>query len=70
MHDKDPKLIWGALSTDYNTVTPAQLSLARQDFLNFRVTEDETFLELKQRFNELLRRVVEQNGVVSAEDKL
>ena len=70
MHGKDPKLIWDALSADYNTVTPAQLSLARQDFLNFRVTKDETFLELKQRFNELLRNVGEQNGVVSAEDQL
>ena len=65
VHDKDPKLIWDALSTNYNTVTPAQLSLARQNFLNFRVTEAENFLELKQRFNELLRKVVEQNGVVT-----
>ena len=35
VHDKDPKLIWDALSTDYDTVTPAQLSLARQDFYEF-----------------------------------
>ena len=70
VHNKDPKLMWDALSTDYNNVTPAQLSLARQNFLNFRVTEDETYLELKQRFNELLRKVVEQNGVVTVEDQL
>ena len=62
VHNKDPKLMWDALSTDYNNVTPAQLSLARQDFLNFRVTEDESYLELKQRFNELLRKVLEQKG--------
>lgn len=70
VHGKDPKRIWDALSTDYNTVTPAQLSLARQDFLNFRVAEDEAYLEVKQRFNELLRKVVEQNGAISAEDQL
>ena len=70
VHNKDPKLMWDALSTDYNNVTPAQLSLARQNFLNFRVMEDETYLELKQRFNELLRKVVEQNGVVTIEDQL
>ena len=43
VHNKDPKLMWDALSIDYNNVTLAQLSLARQNFLNFRVTEDETF---------------------------
>ena len=59
VHGKDPKLIWDALSTNYNTVTPAHMSLARQYFLNFRVTEDEAYLEVKQRFNELLRKVVE-----------
>ena len=70
VHNKDPKLMWDALSTDYNNVTPAQLSLARQNFLNFRVTKDETYLEVEQRFNELLRKVVEQNGVVTVEDQL
>ena len=68
VHIKDPKLTWDALSNDYNNVTPAQLSLARHYFLNFRVAEDETYLELKQRFNELLRKVVELNGVVILED--
>ena len=70
VHNKDPKLMWDALSTDYNNVTLAQLSLARQSFLNFRVTEDETYQELKQRINELLRKVVEHNGVVTIEDQL
>ena len=53
VHNKDPKLIWDALATDYNTVTPAQLSLAKQNFLNFRVLESETYLEIKQRFEDL-----------------
>ena len=70
VHNKDPKLIWDALAADYNTVTPAQLSLARQNFLNFRVSEDETYLEIKQRFNELIRKVVQQNGAISVEDQL
>ena len=68
MHGKDPKLIWDALSADYKKVTPAPLSLARQDFQNFRVTEDETYVEMKQRFNDLLRKVGEQNGIVSGAD--
>ena len=34
------------------------------------MTEDENYLELKQRFNELLRKVVEHNGVVTVEDQL
>ena len=59
VHGKDPKLMWEALSGDYNTVTPAQQSLARQDFQAFRVTEDESYLEIKHRFNELLRKVGE-----------
>ena len=70
VHNKDPKLIWDSLAADYNTVTPAQLSLARQDFLNFRVTESETYLEIKQRFDDLIRRVVQQNGTVTADDQL
>ena len=66
VHGKDPKLIWDALSSNFNTVTPAQQSLAMQDFQAFRVTEDETYLEMKQRFNELMRKVGEKGGVVSA----
>ena len=34
------------------------------------MTEDETYLELKQRFNEFFRKVVELNGVVALEDQL
>ena len=70
VHGKDPKLMWEALSADYNTVTPAHQSLARQDFQAFRVIEDESYMEIKQRFNELLRKVGEQNGVISIEDQL
>ena len=70
VHNKDPKLIWDALAADYNTVTPAQLSQARQEFLNFRVSDGESYLEIKQRFDELVRKVMQQGGVVSADDQL
>ena len=30
--------MWAALRADFNTVTPAQQSLAREDFLKFVVT--------------------------------
>ena len=70
VHNKNPILIWAALASDFNTITPAQQSLARQDFQNFVITEDETHLEIKQNFKELLRKVVAQNGTVSAADQL
>ena len=70
VHNKDPKLIWDALASDYNTVTPAQLSLARQDFRNFRVSDGESYLEIKQRFDELVRKVMQQGGGVSVDDQL
>ena len=70
VHNKNPILIWAALASDFNTITPAQQSLARQDFQNFVITEDETHLEIKQNFKELLRKVVAQNGTVSVADQL
>ena len=36
VHGKDPKLIWDSLAADFNTITPAQQTLARQDFQAFR----------------------------------
>ena len=56
--------------TDYNTITPAQWSLARKYFLNFNITKDETFLVIKQKTNELLRKIIGQGGVVSVADRL
>ena len=70
VHSKNPILIWVALAADFSTITPEQLSLARQDFQNFVITEDETFLETKQNFNELLRKVVAQRGAISPADQL
>ena len=70
VHNKNPILMWAALAADFNTITPAQLSLARRDFLNYTIPEDEDYLVSKQNFEDLLRLVTSQNGVVSDEDKL
>ena len=70
VHNRNPFLMWAQLASDYNTVTPAQRSTARKDFLNFSIAEDETHLEIKQKFNELLRRITGQRGVVSTADQL
>ena len=32
VHNKNPILMWAALAADFNTITPAQLSLARRYF--------------------------------------
>ena len=70
VHNRNPLLMWAQVASDYNIVTPAQRSTARKDFLNFNITEDETHLEIKQKFNELLRRITVQRGVVTAADQL
>ena len=66
VHNKNPILIWAALSADFNTVTPAQEAIATQNFLGFVVSEDDSYLTTKHNFDELLRKVIEQGGVVSA----
>ena len=68
VHNKNPIFMWAALATDFNTITPAQLSLAISDFLNYTIPEDEDYLVTKQNFEDLLRLVTSQNGVVSDED--
>ena len=70
VHRRDPRLMWAQLAADYNTVTPARRAMARKDFLNFTISEDETFLEIKQNFNELLRVITSQGGRVSIADQL
>ena len=70
VHDRNPVLMWQQLAADYNTVTPAQRSTARRDFLNFSITEEETHLVIKQKFNELLRKITVQGGTVSVADQL
>ena len=37
-------------------------------FMNFAISEDEPYLTSKQNFNDLLRRVATQGGVMSPED--
>ena len=70
VHQRDPALMWTQLANDYNTVTPAQLSLARRNFLNLEISEEESQLEIKQRYNELLRKLTVQGGTMTAADKL
>ena len=47
--------MWKQLAYDFNTVTLAQLKGARREFENLAFTGSETFLEMKQTFNELVR---------------
>ena len=62
--------MWAQLASDYITVTPAQLAIARRTFLNFEIGEEESHLEIKQRYYELLRQLTVQNGVMSIGDRL
>ena len=52
VHDRNPILMWAQLAADYNTITPAQKLTARKHFMNFNIAEDETYLVIKQKFNE------------------
>ena len=70
VHQRDPALMWTQLANDYNTVTPAQLSLARRNFLNLEISEEESQLEIKQRYNELLRKLTVQGGAMTVADRL
>ena len=70
VHHRNPCLMWTQLAADYNTVTPARRTIARKDFQNFFISEDETYLECKQKFNELLRLITAQGGRVSMADQL
>ena len=70
VHNKNPILIWVALKEDYNTVTLAQLAQAAHNFLGYVITKDDTFLQLKHNFDELLRKVIEQGGSISPAEQL
>ena len=54
VHERNHVRIWMQLAKDYNTVTLAQRSAARKEFLNFVITEEESYLDVNQRYNELL----------------
>ena len=70
VHDRNSVVMWAQLAADYNTITPAQKSTAWKNFLNFSIAEGETYLVIKQNFNELLRKFIEQGGTVSGADRL
>ena len=70
VHNKNPVLIWAALAADYNIVSPAQEAAATHNFLSFTVSEDDSYLTMKHNFDELLRKVIEQKGTVSAAQQL
>ena len=70
VHQRDLALMRTQLANDYNTVTPAQLSLARRNFLNLEISQEESQLEIKQRYNELLRKLTVQGGTMTAAYKL
>ena len=53
VHGRDPVLTWNQLDEDYNNVTPAQKSAARKEFLMFQISEEESCLENKLRYNVL-----------------
>ena len=70
VHGNNPTLIWAQLGADYNTVTPAQRSSARTDFLTFMIGNDESYIDIKLRYDELLRKVTVQGGMIGANDRL
>ena len=56
VHGNNPTLIWAQLGADYNTVTPTQRSSARTDFLTFVISNEEPYIAIKLRYDELLRK--------------
>ena len=70
VHGRDPVLMWNQIDADYNNVTPAQKTAARKEFLMFEVSEEETYLEIKLRYNELIRKIIVQGGAINEEDRL
>ena len=54
VHNKNPILMWARLSAAFNKVSPAQLSLARRDFQNYHIEEDESYLVSRQNFEDLV----------------
>ena len=64
VHGNNPTLIWAQLGADYNTVTPAQRSSARTEFLTFMIGNDESYIYIKLRYDELLRMCLELRCVL------
>ena len=51
VHLRNPIAMWKQPANDFNTVTLAQLKVARREFENLAFTGSETSLEMKQNFN-------------------
>lgn len=63
VHNNNPVLMWRQLGADFNTITAAQRSTSRTYFLNFLIGEDESYFDSKLRYDDLLRRFIEQGGM-------
>ena len=70
VHGNNPTLMWAQLGADYNTITAAQRSSARTDFLMFSIGNDETYIDVKLRYDDLLRKVTAQGGMIGENDRL
>ena len=70
MHQRNPVEMWNQLAADFDTITPTQLRAAKKEFDSLAFNGTETYLEMKQTFHELVRRVTVQGGVISTEERL
>ena len=66
VHERNHALMWAQLAEDYNTIIPAQRLAARKEFLNFIISEEDTFFNINQKYNEFLRKATVQGGVIDA----
>ena len=70
VHNRDPRAIWDQLAQDYDNVTPSGRMTAEKAFLDFRVPRGAAYLQIKQSFNEQLRKVRVRGGNVSTAQQL
>ena len=59
VHVRNHVDMWNQLAADY-----------RKEFLNFTISEGESHLDIKQRHNELLRKVTLPGGAIDITDRL
>ena len=70
VHGNNPTLMWAQLGAEYNTITAAQRSSARTYFLMFSIGNDEAYIDVKLRYDDILRRVTAQGGMIGENDRL
>ena len=70
VHNRDPRAIWDQLAKDYDNVTPSGRFTAEKALMDFSIPEEANYLEMKENFNELLRRVRVQGGNMSTSRQL